>query len=54
LLLQVPPGVPVALDNCVVFPLQTVVEPVIVPATGVAFTVITIVAVFVPQLLLIV
>jgi hypothetical protein len=52
LLLHVPPGVPVASDNCVVLPLQTVVVPVIVPATGVEFTVTTAVAVLVPQLLL--
>jgi hypothetical protein len=54
LLVQVPPGVPVASANCVVLPLQTVVVPVMVPATGVVFTVTTAVAVCVPQPLLIV
>jgi hypothetical protein len=54
LLVQVPPGVPVASDNCVVLPLQTVSVPVIVPATGVALTVTTAVAVAVPHVLFIV
>jgi hypothetical protein len=45
LLVQVPPGVPVASDNCVVLALQTVVVPVIVPAVNVAPTVTTAVAV---------
>jgi hypothetical protein len=49
LVLQVPPGVPVASDNCVVLPLQTVVVPVIVPATTAGFTVILAVAVEVPH-----
>ena len=53
LLLHVPPGVPVVLDNCVVLPLQTVVVPVIVPAIGAAFTVTTAAVVTgPPQLLL--
>jgi hypothetical protein len=53
LLVQVPPGVPVAFDNCVVLPLQIVVVPVIVPATDPVLTVTTLVVVLVPQLLVI-
>ena len=39
--LQVPPGVPVGSPSAMVAPVHTVPAPVMVPATGVTFTVIT-------------